>query len=523
MREFSDTERIANSKKNIKVATIFQLTAATLGFVERAFFINYLSSELLGLKGLIMSILMVLTITEYGISSSLAFYLYKPLVKNNQEKIKSLIKFMRRVYNTLTVVILLFGLLLLPIFPTIANTQTIDANSLRLYFLIYLIGTSVSIKYSYHAIIIQADQKQYITTFYVITAQILQLIFQITILVFTQNFFLYALMYALANSLKFMFVKKTARKLFPFLKCKSRTIKNLQKETLDSIKKETRILIFHKMGFSITMTIECVLLSLFLGASVLGIFTNYQLVILGLATGVAFFQKSIESSIGNLCTVDSKQKAYDLFLKINHVYSLCFGYMTVMLISMFNPFFNLFYPKAETFDFITTLFISLTQYFFYKRLIVSIYESSYGIFYQDRFKPFIQTFLSIALAILFGRSYGARGIFGAIVLSELLTSTWIEPYMVHKYGFERSQKAYWVDYIKTVLILTLSAVITYYITNQIELNAILNLLYNWVITSVSYFILISIFFPKNGKAIINWVTKKNKNSKIFNNYNNINN
>jgi hypothetical protein len=518
MQDFSDIERIANSKKNIKVATILQLTAAILGFVERAFFINYLSSELLGLKGLIMSILMVLTITEYGISSSLAFYLYKPLVKKDQEKIKSLIKFMRRVYKYLTLAVILLGLLLLPIFPTIANTQTIDGNTLRLYFLIYLIGTSVSLKYSYHAIIIQADQKQYITTFYITTAQILQLIFQIAILIITQNFYLYALMYALANSLKFMFVKRTAKKLFPFLKCKFKTINNLPKETLYTIKKETRVLIFHKMGFSITMTIECVLLSLFLGASTLGIFTNYQLVILGLATGVAFFQKSFESSIGNLCTVDSKQKAYDWFLKINHVYSLAFGYMTVILISMFNPFFNLFYPKAETFDYTTTLLISLTQYFYYKRLIVTIYESSYGIFYQDRFKPFIQTFLSISLAIILGKLFGARGIFGAIIISELLTSTWIEPYMLHRYGFEKSQKAYWIDFIKNIFIIGVSATVTYYISNSIELNTALNLVFNWLIVTVSYFILLSVIYPKNGKIIIKWFVKQIKDTNIFSDY-----
>jgi hypothetical protein len=521
MEEFSDKDRIANSKKNIKIATIFQLSAATLGFVERAFFINYLSSELLGLKGLIMSILMVLTITEYGISSSLAFYLYKPLVNKNQEKIKSLIKYMRKVYNTLTLTVLVLGFVLLPIFPTIANTQDINSNTLRLYFLIYLIGTTVSLKYSYHAIIIQADQKQFITTFYITTAQILQLFFQIGVLVLTQNFYLYALMYALANSIKFMFVKRKARKLFPFLKCSSKTIEKLPKDVHDKIRKETRVLIFHKMGFSITMTIECVLLSLFLGASVLGIFTNYQLVILGLATGVAFFQKSFESSIGNLCTVETKEKAYDWFLKINHVYSLSFGYMIAMLISMFNPFFNLFYPKAETFDYFTTLLIALTQYFYYKRLIVTIYESSYGIFYQDRFKPFIQTFLSITLAILLGKMFGACGIFGAIVLSELFTSTWIEPYMVHKYGFKQSQKAYWLEYFKNIIILAMCAFITYFVTNSLVLNALLTLVMNWVVTTISYFVLLSVVYPKNGKTIINWLFKKNKPVKIFSDYNNI--
>lgn len=515
MSELNDLERIASSKKNIKFATMFQFISATLGFVERAFFINYLSSELLGIKGLIMSILMVLTITEYGISSSLAFYLYKPLINNNCEKIKSLIKYMKKVYNTLTLTVLILGIILLPIFPTIANCHDINSNTLRLYFLIYLIGTSVSLKYSYHAIIIQADQKQYITTFFISTAQIIQLIMQILVIVLTQNFYLYALMYAISNSLKFMFVKRTSRKLFPFLKCSSKYIKDLPSETLNMIKKETHSLIFHKMGFSITMTIECVLLSLFLGASVLGIFTNYQLVILGIATGMAFFQKSIESSIGNLCTVESKENAYDWFLKINHVYSLSFGYMIAMLISMFNPFFNLFYSNAKTFDFPTSFLIALTQYFYYKRLIVTIYESSYGIFYQDRYKPFVQTFLSIVFSIILGKKFGARGIFIAIIVSELVTSTWIEPYMVFKHGFSKSQFPYWIEYLKNLMILLLCAVITYEITNHLHLNKAFNLILNWFITTVSYFVLLCLFFPNNGKTIIKWILNKNKPKNIL--------
>ncbi|MGH4036536.1 MAG: lipopolysaccharide biosynthesis protein [Sphaerochaeta sp.] len=520
-KEFSDESRIANSKKNIKVATILQLSAATLGFVERAFFINYLSSELLGLKGLIMSILMVLTITEYGISSSLAFYLYKPLVNKNYDKINSIIKFIRKVYNSLTLTVLVFGLALLPIFPTIANTSDIAANTLRLYFLIYLIGTTMSLKFAYHAIIIQADQKQYITTLYVTGANIVQLFLQIAVLVLTQNFYLYALMYAIANGSKFLFVRCSAKRQYSFLKARKKTIKKLPKEVLNQIKKETRVLIFHKLGFSVTMIIECVLLSYFLGAATLGIFTNYQLVILGIATGMAFFQKSFESSIGNLCTMESEKKAYEWFLKINHVYSLGLGYMCALLISMFNPFFNLFYPKADTFNYFTTLLITLTQYFYYKRLIVTIYESSYGIFYQDRYKPFVQTGLSAVLAALLGMEFGAKGIFGAIVLSELFTSTWIEPYMVFKHGFKTTQKLYWIDYIKNMCIVGATAAVTYFAVHAFEMNAIVKLLASFAVTTLSYLILLSIFFPKNGKSIINWVTKKNAKNPSFNNWVNI--
>lgn len=510
MEKYSDRTRLDNSKKNIKFATIFQLSAAGLGFVERAFFINYLSSEYLGLKGLIMSILMVLTITEYGISSSLAYYLYKPLVNEDIAKIKATIRYIRKVYNTLTLFVLILGFALLFIFPTIANTSDIDSFKLRMYFIIYLIGTAISLKFSYHAIIIQAAQKQYITTIYISSAQLIQLVLQIFVLIFTQNFYLYALMFALSNGLKFVFVRKKSLSMFEFLKGKKKNFPSLDLLTLKKIKKDTMVLIFHKMNFSITMTIECVLMSYILGASVLGIFTNYQLVILGLASGIAILQKSFESSIGNLCTLESVEHAYTWFLKINHVCSLSIAFLCCLLFSGFTLFFKIVYPKAAYFDVTTTALIVLTQYFLYKRLIVTIFESSYGIFSQDKIKPFLQTFLSIILSYLLCIKFGVKGIFSGIIISEILTSTWIEPYKVHKLKFKKSLKPYYIDFAKNLFIMIVSASITYYLSTKFTTHPIIDFIIIQIINIVSFILVLSIVFPENGKSIIKWIFKKHK-------------
>ncbi|MCH3915950.1 MAG: hypothetical protein LKE40_00365 [Spirochaetia bacterium] len=348
MVENNDKTRIDNSKRNIKFATIFQLSSGLLGFVERSFFIKCLSAEYLGLKGLITSILMVLSITEFGISSSLAFYLYAPLVEANKEKIKSLNHYIRKIYHRITYGVLLFGLAFLPFIPNVANTTHIAPYQIRIYFLIYLLGTVGSLLNSWHAIIIQADQKQYITTTIISVAQMLQLVVQVAILLLTRNFYLYALAYALSNTLRYVIARYKSFRMFPYLR--EKTIAPLPEKTVQDIGKSTRALIFHRMGFSITMTIECVLLSAMLGASTLGCFANYQLVILGLATGIAMMQKSIESSIGNLCTMESPEYCYQWFVKINHIYSLSIGYLAIILIACFNPFFHLVYPQAATFS-----------------------------------------------------------------------------------------------------------------------------------------------------------------------------
>ena len=501
----SDTARIDNSKRNIKFATIFQLSSAVLGFVERYFFILCLSSEYLGLKGLITSILMVLSITEFGISSSLAFYLYAPLVNKDTEKIKSLNQYIRKIYHQITLIVLFLGLAFLPFIPSVANTTHIAPYEIRLYFLIYLLGTVAYLLNSWHAIIIQADQKQYITTTIISVAQMAQLLVQIAILLLTKNFYLYAGAYALSNGTRYLVARSKAFSMFPYLKGSKAKI--LDSKFTNEIHKNIKALIIHRMGFSITMAIECILLASMLGAATLGCFTNYQLVILGLATGIAILQKSFESSIGNLCTTEAPSYCYAWFNKINHVFSLGVGYCIILLIISFSTFFSLVYASAEIFPFKTTFLICMTQYLVYKRMIATVYESAYGIFYQDRFKPILQTLLSIVFSFLLCRYYGAAGIFAGIIISELLTSTWIEPYMVHKYGFHESMKPYWIDFIKNFSLLIISSLCAHYIMGTLHLSPFFTFLAGVAVATISYVLVMFLFFPQNAKRIFQWILR----------------
>ena len=85
-----------------------------MGYICRMVFVRCLSAEYLGVNGLFTNILSMLSLAELGISSAIGYALYKPLAKNDEDKIASLMRFYGTAYKIIGIVVAVFGLLMLP-------------------------------------------------------------------------------------------------------------------------------------------------------------------------------------------------------------------------------------------------------------------------------------------------------------------------------------------------------------------------------------------------------------------------
>lgn len=71
--------RLNNSTRNIFAGLINKVLLILFPFISRTAIIYALGSEYLGLNSLFSSILMVLNLSELGISSALVYSMYKPI------------------------------------------------------------------------------------------------------------------------------------------------------------------------------------------------------------------------------------------------------------------------------------------------------------------------------------------------------------------------------------------------------------------------------------------------------------
>ena len=84
---------------NIKVGMLFYVLSLFLAFFSRKIFLDCLGAEFIGLTGMLMNIMSFLSVAEFGIGISIAYFLYKPLQENNHKKINEVMSILAYLYR----------------------------------------------------------------------------------------------------------------------------------------------------------------------------------------------------------------------------------------------------------------------------------------------------------------------------------------------------------------------------------------------------------------------------------------
>ena len=104
--------RVVNTLRNGIVGMISQLIILVTGFILRAIFIKVLGQEILGLNGLFLDILSILSVTELGIGTAITYSLYKPIFEDDVETITGLMNLYRKAYRLIGSIIFIISLLI---------------------------------------------------------------------------------------------------------------------------------------------------------------------------------------------------------------------------------------------------------------------------------------------------------------------------------------------------------------------------------------------------------------------------
>lgn len=104
-----------------------------------------------------------------------------------------------------------------------------------------------------------------------------------------------------------------------------------------------------------------------------------------------------------------------------------------------------------------------------------------GLFWNDRYKAIAESVINLVVSLILVQKYGVAGIIGGTVISTLSTCTWMEPYILMKYGIQDNWKPklkrYFVNYVeRCVLTVVISGIATYWV-------------YRFPVDNVAFFIL----------------------------------
>ena len=226
-------------------------------------------------------------------------------------------------------------------------------------------------------------------------------------------------------------------------------------------------MVYHKFGGIILFNSGNLVLSKFVGIIEVGLYSNYFMIITALNNFAGKFFEAIIASIGNLIVTknnEDKKMAFKLTVFITALQAnICFCGLTVL----FNPLIELWIGAEFLFDENIIIAMSFSFYLIYMRKAVQVFHDAAGLYWNDRYKPILESIVNLLFSVFLTIHYGVIGVALGSIISILLTSFWIEPYVLFNNGIDIKLKDYFIDYFKFTVVAFIAAFISKFLYSNL--------------------------------------------------------
>lgn len=431
--------RTKNTLRNMVFGYLNSIINIILPFASRTVILYVMGTQYLGLSSLFSSILKFLSLTELGVGAAMVYSMYKPIAENDNATIAALLNLYRKLYRLIGTVILVIGLSLMPFLKTLVPEKLpSDINLYWLYF-IYLMNAVLSYwLFAYKNALLQAYQRNDINSKIAAIITPLSYAFMLGSLFLTKNYYAYVIWLPiftiLTNLLRLVFVNRS----FPDLTPKG----TVSKEIKHSIVKKTSALIGTKLNTVVLNAADNLVMSAFLGLTTVAMYGNYHYIMSSIISILNIIYSSMTAGLGNSLQTDSLDSNYRNFEKFSFINSWLVGWCTVCLVCLYQPFMQIWVGDSLMFPFYVILEMGLYFYIYMIRKIPVVYKDAAGIWWEDRFRPYVCMITNVVLNIVLVQLIGISGIILSTVFSLFVSIPW-ENYTIFKYVFNRSSKAYY--------------------------------------------------------------------------------
>lgn len=453
----TEKSRMEYSARNTSIAMISRIIVIVMGFVTRIVFTRILSESYVGINGLFTDILHVLALSELGVGTALTYALYKPIAEKDIERQKSLMRLFKWLYRATASVIAVFGLLIVPFLGYLVK-DTGDVEHIVPIYLLYLLNSVVSYLLIYKKALLDAYQQSYIGVLYYTGFLLLQYVLQIVVLVFTRNFLLFLLIHLLCTVGNNVCIARKADSLYPFLREKE--IKPIPKTEKRSIIKNMKAMLMHKIGSVVVNNTDSLLLSSMVGLVSAGLYSNYYLIIGSVRQVLGQAFQGITASVGNLGVTEDRKAVKSVFEISFFIGQWLFGFSGICLFLLLNDVIAVSFGGKYVFPSGFVFVLCVNFFITGMRQPTLVFRDSLGLSWHDRYKSIAEAIINLTLSILLTLRFGAVGVFGGTFLSTMLTSFWVEPYVLYRWRLESKLAPYFLRYALYTAVVLFAGVLT---------------------------------------------------------------
>ena len=467
---------------NSLIGLLYYGISVILNFINRKCLISVLGIEYQGINGLFSNVLSMLSIAELGIGITIIYHLYRPLAEQDVQMTKCLMAFYKKCYNVIALVVAGCGLLFIPFLPYFVPDYSLP-QSLNQIYIWFLLDSVCSYLFTYKRSILIADQKNYIVTFCDMLYQFASKLGQVVVLLVTGDFILYLITMVVCRLAENILLNFLVMWKYPFLR--EKTADKLPAYILEDIKKKVKGTIFHKMGSFLVLGVDNILISKFFGLAVVGIYSNYQLIINTLKNVAVQFVTAATASVGHLLVEKDEEKIYSVFCQLQLLNAGIMNFAATGLFCVITPLIQFVFGETLIFSDLIVFVLALKFYVTGMRQVYAVFKETAGILYEDRFIPLIESALNVAASLVCLHFFGVVGVFIGTIISSLALFGYTYPILVYKGLLKRTVKEYCINLLHLTSIVLLSMAVTYICVNSFAVSSILmRIIFNCIICCI---------------------------------------
>ena len=503
--------RTKNTSRNILAGLWNRFSTILLSFVNRTIIIYILGAEFSGLNSLFVSILGVLNIAELGIDTAIVQSMYKPIAEGNKKRICELLTLYRKSYHIVGAVILGAGLLLIPFIPQLIHEELPVSVNLYALYILYLLNSVISyFLFAYRESLLYAHQRDDISQLFRTNLLIGKNVAQAIVLLVFKQYYAYLLIEIIFTVLTNLWIGKVTQERYPEYQC----VRGEKVKMSDDIKNQLKGLVLGNVCDKARNSLDSIILSAYLGLTVVAIYNNYYYIYSALYGVVLVVCDAMSASIGNSIVTESVEKNYNNLQKFSFLMAWISGWIAICMLCIYQPFMELWMGKNLMLSDFNMMLFCIYFYAINMNNIRNQYIIGTGIWWKLKYSNIAEAFGNVILNLVLGKFFGITGIIIATIITIFVFNfLWRTIILFKTYFKGMSLQDFFRNHFYWFMCAMVAAIVTWGICSRIHVNTILQLFINGAICVIVPNVILLVLFCKtrqfsNAKQFVLQVLKR---------------
>lgn len=447
-------ERTKNATRNIVFGLILKIYQIVVPFIMRTAMLYLLGVEYLGLNSLFVSVLQVLNIAELGVGSAMVYSMYKPIVEDDKNKICALMKLYQLYYRIIGLVITILGLILLPFIHKMISGDIPPNVNMYVLYILNLGATILSYwLFAYKNCLLDAHQRVDINSKIAFILTTIQYSSQLVVLIYVKSYYLYLIIALLTQVMKNIITAIIVNKMYPQYKANGK----LDKKEINMINNRVKDLFTSKIGGVIVNSSDTLVISAFLGLSMLSMYQNYFFILNSIILIISIIFNSCMAGIGNSIIVETKEKNFNDFKKFTFITVWLSGICTCCLLCLYQPFMKIWVGQKYELAFSVVVCLCIYYFIYEINQLLNMYKDAAGIWHEDRFRPLVTALSNLIMNLILVQWIGIYGVVLSTVISMLFIGM---PWLLHNLFTVLFEKKHLAGYVGRLVLYSAVTVTT---------------------------------------------------------------